>query len=106
MAPYFPKQEPGVGREKKIELLEYILIDLQRHLVTVIKEKLVLLDLLLISWTDSGGERSALHRGTTPTFTPPETAFIHKKSFRATRDKRCQVSAKDRQAAPSTQRYH
>lgn len=52
MAQYFFKQ----SRQGKIELLEYILIDLQQHLVTVIKEKLVLLDLLLISWTDSGLE--------------------------------------------------
>lgn len=53
MAQYFFKQ----GRQGKIELLEYILIDLQQHLVTVIKEKPVLLDLLLISWTDSELEK-------------------------------------------------
>lgn len=53
MARYFFKQ----SRQGKIELLEYILIDLQQHLVTVIKEKLVLLDLLLISSTDSGLEK-------------------------------------------------
>lgn len=53
MAQYFFKQ----SRQGKTELLEYILIDLQQHLVTVIKEKLVLLDLLLISSTDSGLEK-------------------------------------------------
>lgn len=45
------------SRQGKVELLEYILIDLQQHLVPVIKEKLVLLDVLLISWTDSGLEK-------------------------------------------------
>lgn len=53
MTRYFFKQ----NCQGKTELLEYILIDLQLHLVTVIKEKLVLLDLLLMSLTDSRLEK-------------------------------------------------
>lgn len=53
MTRYFFKQ----NCQGKTELLEYFLIDLQQHLVTVIKAKLVLLDLLLISLTDSRSEK-------------------------------------------------
>jgi len=62
MARYFLKQR----RRGKTELLEYILIDLQQHLVTVIKEKLALLDLLLISWNDSGLEKRIPHNPAQP----------------------------------------
>lgn len=53
MTRYFFKE----NCQGKTELLEYFLIDLQQHLVTVIKAKLVLLDLLLISLTDSRSEK-------------------------------------------------